>query len=67
MINSFQMNITPVPFIMICFKIEINHLAGMIVDSHCSIKGIFSIGKINPERIIVGNINAIMEMNIAIC
>lgn len=38
-----------------------NHFAGMITEIHCKIFGIFSIGKINPERIIVGSKSPITD------
>ena len=57
----------PVPFNMIFFKIIINHLGGINADNHCKICGIFSMGKINPEGKVVGNISESIEMNIAIC
>jgi len=64
---SFQMNANPVPFNIIFFTITINHLAGIMVVSHCSIAGILSMGKIKPDRRMVGNIRPSRLINIAIC
>jgi hypothetical protein len=59
---SFQTMSMPDPFNIIFFTIIINHFAGMIFDIHCKIHGIFSIGNINPESIIVGSNNPMTEI-----
>lgn len=64
---SFQINSIPAPFSIIFLIIVMNHFGGIIWQSHCIITGMFSIGKINPERRIVGNISPTSESIIAIC
>ena len=64
---SFQMWVNPNPFTMIDFTITINHRGGIIVLKACKRTGIFSMGKMNPESNIVGNMRANMESIIAIC
>ena len=43
-------------------EIIINHFAGITLEIHCNIQGIFSIGNIKPERIIVGSNKPITEI-----
>ena len=52
---------------MICLMITMNHRAGIRVENHWRMTGILSMGKINPERRIVGSINPIMLKTMAIC
>lgn len=65
--NSFHINNIPVPLIIMCLRLVMNQRAGIMVDNHCNTVGIFSIGKMNPLKSSVGNINPSIEMNIAIC
>lgn len=44
-----------------------NHFAGMMLLITCIGSGILFIGKMNPERMITGNINPIKESIIAVC
>ncbi len=39
--------------------------AGIMLLNICNNSGMFSMGNINPDRIIVGSINAIIDINIA--
>ena len=64
---SFQIKMTPTPFSIIPFKIMINHFAGIMLLITCKGKGILEIGKMNPDNKIVGNINPIKEIIIAVC
>ena len=64
---SFQTNNIPSPLSIIVFIAEINQRGGIITLNHWRILGIFSIGKINPDRRIVGKSNPTIEINMAIC
>ena len=64
---SFQMTWIDAPLSIIAFMMMINHLAGIILLIICNGKGILEIGKINPERMITGNINPIKDNIIAVC
>ena len=59
---SFHTISIPDPLSIIFFTIIINHFAGMILEIHCNILGIFSIGNINPESIIVGSNKPITDI-----
>ena len=47
--------------------IIINHLGGIRALNHCKISGMFSMGKINPDNRMVGNIKEKRDINMAIC
>ena len=44
-----------------------NHFAGIILLKICKGNGILVTGKINPDRIMVGNIKPAKEIIIAVC
>jgi hypothetical protein len=64
---SFQMVINVTPFNITPFIIITNHFAGIILLITCNGTGILVIGKIKPDNNIVGNINPIKEIIMAVC
>ena len=64
---SFQINLSPTPFIITDLTIIKNHFAGIKLEIILRGKGIFSIGKINPLNITVGKNMATNEINMADC
>ena len=64
---SFQIKASPTPFSIIPFKIRMNHFAGMILLMICKGNGILEMGKMKPDNNMVGNINPIKEIIIAVC
>jgi hypothetical protein len=64
---SFQTKAKPVPFNIISFKMIMKYLGGISADNHCKTKGMFFIGKMNPDSKIVGIINANIDTNMATC
>ncbi len=64
---SFQITTKVTPLSITAFTMIINHLAGIILLTICIGNGILDIGKINPERMITGNINPNKEIIMAVC
>ncbi len=64
---SFQMIFIEAPLSIMALMMIINHLAGIILLMICKGRGILEIGKINPDRIMIGNINPIKESIMAVC
>ena len=64
---SFQISLSPTPFIMTDLTMMKNHFAGIKLEIILSGKGIFSIGKMKPLNITVGKNMATNEINIADC
>lgn len=64
-VNSLITEENPSPCIIIFFMAIIYHFAGIISDNQRSIAGIFSIGNIIPESIIIGSIITIPDISSA--
>ena len=64
---SFRMAPALNPFIITSFTAIIYHLAGTILESHCNISGMFSMGNTMPLSRITGSINTIALISMAAC
>ena len=64
---SFHTYSKPTPFSIMFFRIIINHLGGIRLLIICKGNGIFRMGKIKPESIMVGSIKANIEIIMATC
>lgn len=62
---SFQMYKIPVPFSIMFLTITINHRGGMILLMICNGSGIFLMGKIKPDKRMVGSMSPSNEINMA--
>ena len=64
---SFQTYMNPVPLSMMFLMMMMKYLGGIILHKYCKMMGMFSMGIIKPESNMVGNINAINDINMATC
>ena len=62
-VNSFKTPEIPRPLIMISRMAWMNHFAGIICAIACNAMGMLSMGNINPDNRMVGNINPMTDIS----